>query len=71
MGAVIQYLVRKAYAKGHREGYRDGYNKGIIKVSDMCSAINAKMREGLSIDESMAALNVPEAERPLYKKVLS
>ena len=55
----------KGRAEGHAEGHAEGLAEGMI------NAIRGLIvNTGWSIEQAMAALSVPEADRPKYRKLL-
>lgn len=59
------------FDKGKAEGVAEGEAKGEAKTFNLLTAIGKKVREGLSIDEAMALLNVPEEQRPSCRAVFA
>lgn len=53
------------------KGKAEGEAKGEAKTFNLLTAIGKKVREGLSIDEAMALLNVPEEQRPSCRAVFA
>lgn len=62
-----QYIFDKGVAKGEASGEA----KGEARTFSLLTELGKKIREGLSIDEAMALLHVPEEQRPLCKAVFS
>ena len=55
----------KGLAKGYAEGHAEGLAEGMI------NAIRGlTINTGWSIEQAMAALSIPEADRPKYRKLL-
>ena len=59
----------KGLAKGREEGHAEGHAEGLAE--GMINAIRGLIiNTGWSIEQAMAALSVPEADRPKYRKLL-
>ena len=66
---VMEKGFAKGFAKGYAEGFAKGYNEGRTErgVSDLRSLMETL---GLSMEQAMAALKIPETERQEYARLL-
>ena len=70
----MQSNLATAEDRGERRGLAEGRTEGLAagRTEGTLSALQSLMeRMGLSLDQAMEALNIPETERPAYRGMLS
>ena len=66
----LQSDLATAEDRGRAEGIAAGLAKG--RRAGILSALQSLMeRMGLSLDQAMDLLNIPDAERPMYRNILN
>ena len=62
-------LGQALFDEGYREGYRKGFKKGFVKT--MLRVIRSNVKHyGVTTEQAMADLGIPENEREEYKEML-
>ena len=60
---------KKGFRKGFRKGFEEGFKKGFVKT--MLRVIRSNIKHyGVTTEQAMADLGIPENEREEYKEML-
>ena len=67
MCKAIKEIREKEYSGGHEAGFKKGHEEGCIKGTQ--NSLTALMKNmGLSLEQAMDVLDIPEEERSMYQK---
>ena len=67
MCKAIKEIREKEYSRGHEAEFKKGHEEGCIKGTQ--NSLTALMKNmGLSLEQAMDVLDIPEEERSMYQK---